>query len=343
MRITAGPLVKVVAFVSTMSLLIVLIGLVFGRVRLQPSHEYAAVFSDASGLVSGNDVRGDGVAIGSVKSISLQPEGGVLVKFSVQDGVQLTDATQARIRYANLTGDRYLDLTPGNRSAPALAAGATIPESRTRPALDLDEFFQGFDPLLQALDPEQVNQLATNILNVTQGQGGAVQAMLASVGSFTSHLADRDRIIGATITSLSQALSTIDNQRGDFDGLIVQASHLLNGLARDRKIIGSSLTGINTVAKDATDLLSRARPGIKANLDNLGSFARAINRNSADWHKTLDLYPTVLGQLTRLGAYGSFFNFFLCGVRVKVDLPGRSLDVYTPWVVDQTHRCGGNS
>lgn len=341
MRVTAWPVIKVTVFVTVMGLLVALIGLVFGRVRLQPSNTYSALFSDASGLVSGDDVRGDGVTIGSVSGLSLAPQGGVLVTFSVERDVPLTTTTAARIRYANLTGERYLDLTPGASSGSPLTPGASIPESRTTPALDLDQFFQGFDPLMQALDPDQINELASNILQVTQGQASAVQTMLANVGAFTSHLADRDQIIGETIASLSQALTTMANQRGDFDQLIVQANKLLNGLAQDRKVIGASLNGINNVAADAADLLRRARPGIKANIDNLGTFSKAVNANAASIEKTLNIYPTVLGELSRLGAYGSFFNFYLCGVRVKIDLPGQALDVYTPWVIDNTHRCGG--
>lgn len=343
MRVNAGPLIKVIAFVTTMAFLIVMIGLVFGKVRLQPSYEYSAVFADSSGIKVGSDVRGDGVAIGSVKSVKLHPGGGVVVRFSAAKSVTLSNDTQARIRYANLTGDRYLDLTQGSSQATVLRPGSTIPENHTQPALDLDQFFQGFDPLMQALDPQQVNTLATNILDVTQGQAGSIQTMLANVGSFTSRLADRDKVIGDTISSLSQALGVIDAHHGDLDQLIVEMAHLTSGLAQDRKVIGSSLSNINTVANDTADLLQRARPGIKANIDNLGKITASVNANDAEIEANLTQWPKTLHNLTRLGAYGSFFDFYLCGVRVKLDMPGQALDVYTPWVVDGGGRCANGT
>ena len=339
-----GPLLKVIAFVVTMTFLIGMIGVVFARVRLQPSNTYDAVFSDASGLVPGSDVRGNGVAIGTVKSVKLRDGGGVTVEFTVAKTVQLDSATGARIRYANLTGDRYLDLAPGQgRNPDPLPPGATIPMSQTRPALDLDRFFQGFDPLMQALNPDEVNELAQNIIDVTQGQAGGVQAMLANVGSFTSRLAERDQVIGSTITDLSSALALMDQHRGDFDELIVGLSDLMRGFAKDRRVIGSSLASINHAAADTGDLLRRIRPDLKANIDQLGWVAKDINANADDIRQTLDVYPTLLSKITRLGAYGSFFNFYLCGVRVKLDLPGDDLDVYTPWVHDQTGRCAGKA
>jgi len=341
-RINKGPLFKVLAFVVSMGLLIAMVGIVFGRVRIQPSSEFEAVFTDASGLTVGSDVRGNGVAIGSVKSITLEDDRHAVVRFSVADDVTLTEATAARIRYANLTGDRYLDLMPGkDAKAAVLAEGDRIPMSQTRPALDLDQFFQGFDPLMRALDAEEVNELATTVLNVTQGQAGAVEAMLANVGSFTSRLADRDRIIGRTITHLSSALSVLDGHHEDLDDLVVGLADLMDGLAQDRKAIGSSLASINVAAADTADLLARIRPGVKANIDQMGELARAINLNETEIREVLDKYPSFARKLGRLGAYGSFFNFYLCGVKLKMDLPGEDLDVYTPWVIDDKGRCGG--
>jgi len=341
-RITKGPLIKVLVFVLTMGFLITMVGIVFGRVRIQASHEYEAVFTDASGLTPGSDVRGNGVAIGSVKSIELDGDRHAVVRFSVSEDVPLTEATSARIRYANLTGDRYLDLVPGaSRRAADLEPGGRIPMERTQPALDLDEFFQGFDPLMRALDADEVNELATNVLNVTQGQAGAVEAMLANVGSFTSRLADRDRIIGDTITHLSEALTVLDGHHQDLDDLVVGLADLMDGLAEDRRAIGSSLASINVAAADTADLLARIRPGVKANIDQMGELARAINANEAEIREVLDKYPSLARKLGRLGAYGSFFNFYLCGVKLKMDLPGENLDVYTPWVIDDKGRCGG--
>lgn len=340
MRLSRGPLLKVLAFVATMSLLIAAIGIVFGRVRLQPAHEFHAEFKDASGLVSGADVRGNGVAIGSVKDVELSEDGVARVTFTVDEKVVLDDATAARIRYANLTGDRYLDLTPGGgKRAGTLEPGETIPVSRTRQALDLDDFFRGFDPLLRGLDPAEMNELSRNILAVTDGQAGAVERMLANVGRFTGRLAEREQIIGRTITDVSQALALMDGHRGEIDELIVGMDNLLKGFAKDRKLIGNSLASVDAAAFELADVLRRVRPGVKKNIDQIGVLAREVNDKAGEWREVLDLYPKVLTKFARLGSYGSFFNFYLCGVRVKVNLPGETLDVYTPWVIDKTGRC----
>jgi phospholipid/cholesterol/gamma-HCH transport system substrate-binding protein len=254
--------------------------------------------------------------------------------------LKLTTSTQARIRYANLTGDRYLDLTPGStRGARTLAAGATIPESRTHPALELDDLFAGFDPLMQALSPDDVNELTTNIIGVTEGQAGAVKSMLANVGSFTSGLADRDQLIGSVIDELSRTLKTIGDRRDEFDHVITGLASLTSKLADDRKAFTQSLADMTSLATDIADFLTAVRPGLKANIDELAVAATNINRQEPYVREVLGATKQALNKVGRLGGQGSFFNFFLCGVRVKFNVPGMPDGVNSPSVYATDERC----
>lgn len=344
MRFTYKSLVKVIAFVVTTGLMIAAVGVTFARVRLEPADTYHAILTDASGLRPGSDVRGNGVSIGSVKDVERRGGGerGVEVTFAAATHVELTSSTQARIRYANLTGDRYLDLTPGD-GGEKLDEGATIPVEQTRPALELDDFFAGFDPLMRALDADQVNQLAQNLLAVTQGQAGSVRTMLSNVASFSNGLARHDELIGEVITNLSSALELIDGKRNQFDQLIVGLADLLRGLAKDREVIGKSIEGISRTAADVTDLLTKIRPGFSANL-------AAVDKLSGNVLKNKELLATELSHLAgalyagaRLSSYGSMFNFYLCSVRVRVvtspDPRDTSSGVYTPMIRSSDERC----
>src|ERR671917_433867 len=121
-----------------------------------------------------------------------------------------------------------------------LPAGGTIPVERTRPPLNLTVLFNGFKPLLTALDPEQVNQLSFEIIQVLQGQGGTIQSLLASTASLTHTLADRDEVIGQVIDNLNAVLATINkhdegrSELRDDIGLLGDLSENLN--AQDEKL-----------------------------------------------------------------------------------------------------------
>src|SRR3546814_20306036 len=74
-------------------------------------------------------------------------------------------------------------------------ADSTIPVANTEPALDLTTLFNGFKPLFTALDPDQVNELSMNLVQVLQGEGGTVASLLENTASLTGTMAGRDDLI----------------------------------------------------------------------------------------------------------------------------------------------------
>ena len=96
-----------------------------------------------------------------------------------------------------------------------------IPLAQTRPALDLTILFGGFQPLLQALSPEDMNRLSFEIIQVFQGEGGTVESLLSHVASLTDSLADKDAVIGSMIDNLSTVLGSIAQRDQQLSGLIV--------------------------------------------------------------------------------------------------------------------------
>lgn len=340
MRGFKGNLLKVAAFVIVTTLMTGVVGLVMGDVKIQKTEDYAAVFTNVSGLESGVDVRAAGVSIGSVTKLELQDDATVKVSFNVPADMDLTSATHVRIRYANLTGDRYLDLTDAKDSTRTIEPGSTIPVSQTQPALNLDELYAGFQPLMQAMSPADVNQLTDSLIQVAQGQSSAVDSLLGNVGSFTASLAERDELIGSVVANLTTVLGTVDDRRGEVEQLITGLDSLMAGLAQDRETIGASVEGINTMAVDLTQLLTDVRPGLQGTLEQTGIVADTLANDIDFLNDIMSRFPNVLKRLHRGGAYGSYFNFYLCGVRVRLtNEESVGFDTYTPWIISSEKRC----
>src|SRR4051794_9013541 len=111
-----------------------------------------AYFLNAAQLVKGDLVQIGGTKAGSVKDITLTPNGHARVKIQIDtDFSPLRSGTQATIRQASLSGiaNRYIDLTmPSGDSTNTenLPSGASIDESKTTTAVDLDQVFNTIDP-----------------------------------------------------------------------------------------------------------------------------------------------------------------------------------------------------
>jgi phospholipid/cholesterol/gamma-HCH transport system substrate-binding protein len=228
----AGTAVKLVIFLVVTGITAVFLGMVLDQSRTSANPlTYLAVFTDASFLTAGSDVRIAGVPVGTVDAVTLQPNDSVLVTFHVQDDPPLPADVRAAIGYKNLIGDRYLELMQGTGSSSVpLPPGATIPVTRTSPALDIDTLVGGFQPLFRALAPQQINQLSAELIQVFQGESGSVTTLLASVASLTSTLADHDKVIDDLITNLNSVLGTIDQRDSQLSNLIVQLQQLVSAV-----------------------------------------------------------------------------------------------------------------
>ena len=236
------------------------------------------------------------------------------IEFSVLKSSVLTQGTEVTVKYRNLVGQRYLALTQGTGAPAALPDGATIPLSRTHPALDLTVLFNGFKPLFAALSPSDVNELSGLLIQTLQGEGGNVNTLLAKTASLTSAIADRDAVIGRTIDNLNTVLGTVDAHDQQLLSLIDQLQRFTSGLAADRDTIGRSLSGINTLSAETADLLVSTRPLIKDDVAQLRTLATTLNEpaNVKEFEDFITGAPGRIATLTRTATYGSWFNFYLC-------------------------------
>jgi len=319
----ASASIRMVIF--TVASLIVTGGLVMimGNLGRGEQATYKALFSSASELVPGSSVRVAGVEVGRVTDVEFHGNSDALVTFEVDPGVPLTQESRASVRFLNLVGDRYMTLDAGEGGGPRLAPEATIPLSHTTPALNLTALFNGFQPLFQALRPEDVNTLAFNLVKVLQGEGGTIQEMLANTASLTNTLADRDELIGDVIKNLNALMVTVDDHHEELSDLIKALREWFGDLADDRKTIGGSLDNISDLSETVADLLTRSRPLLKKDVAELRRLLVILNdpENKAYLDKTFDLLPDMLAKQTRIGVYGSWYNYYLCEFIGGVVLP----------------------
>ncbi|MBF6062328.1 MCE family protein [Nocardia terpenica] len=331
--------VKLLIFTLVMVLVLAGLGIVFSQMRFARESGYHAVFTNSSGMLPGSKVRIAGVPVGSVRRVSVGRDHLAHVDFDVDRKYRILVSTRATIRYENLVGDRYLELLEGPGSAQALPAGGTIGVDRTKPALDLDLLLGGFKPLLRGLDPTQVNSLTNALLQVFQGQGGALVALLNSSGSFTKTLADRDALIGSVIENLKTVLGTIDDRNREFATTLDELQRLVSGLAADKDPIGAALPRLAGATGDLTDLLQQARPDLKQTFAQLGRLSQNLDDRSADVQWVLERLPDTYRKLVRVGSYGSFLNMYICGTNFLVQGPnGEPMHVNMPGM-QTTGRC----
>ncbi|MFF7976136.1 MCE family protein [Streptomyces sp. NPDC007905] len=340
-RQTAGPLIKFSLFALVTIAATALLAATIVNISFTPKETYHAVFTDVTGLETGDDVRVAGVRVGEVEGIRIKARTLAEVAFTVGADRPLLAGTHAVVRYRNLVGQRYIALTEGTGDGTTrLRPGGTIPLSRTQPALDLNALLNGFKPLFAALSPSDVNQLATEIIKTLQGEGGTVNSLLAHTASLTTTLADRDQLIGSVIKNLNTVLETLDKRGSRFSGLLTQLRRVVSGLSADRKPIGRSLVSIGDLTDVTAGLLKDARPPLKDDIAGLGELTGNLDKNEKTVEGVLKRLPNKLDKLTGTASYGSWFNFYLCDFDGRIVLP-KTKQVIAPELHVARARCGG--
>lgn len=326
-----APLIKLTIYTTIIAVLTTVLALVIVNARSAPSYTYRALFADASGVRSNNNVKIAGVSIGRVNGVKVVGHGTAEVTFSVDKDVALPQNVRAVVRYENLVGDRYIELERPAAPEGRLKPETTIPLDHTAPAVNLTVLFGGFQPLFQALDPSQVNQLADEILRTLQGEGGTVQALLTHTASLTSTLADRDAVIGSLITHLNEVLGTVADRDQNLSALLTQLQTFVTGLSRNRKVIGSAVSSMGALSRSVAGLLQDARPPLKNDISALGDLARVLNNGSDTIQAELEAIPGLMNTVDRTASYGSWFQFYLCNLGGAFTLPGSGLTKIQPY------------
>lgn len=333
-----GAVGRLVVFVVVCALGFFAMLLIFAGLRFQDEQTYRAMFTDVSGLAQDDFVRIGGVEVGKVKKVSIESNSMVLVEFSADNSVTLTEGTRAAIRWADVFGGRYLSLEDGAGELRRLNPGATIPTDRTLPALDLDSLIGGFRPLFRALDPEQVNALSGQLIAAFQGQGATVKSLLTQTAAVTSTLADRDELIGQVVTNLNVVLGSLGDQSTQLDQAVTSLSELVQGLADRKSDISNAVAYTNAAAGTVADLLRQARAPAKKVVTETDRTGATVLGDHEYLDNFLNTLPDAYQILSRQTVYGDFINFYLCDLVFKFNGKGGQ-PVYVKIAGQSSGRC----
>lgn len=316
------PLIRLLAFLVVAGLLAAMELTTLTGPHAGATDSYRAIFGGSdgvSGLREGNPVRVSGVAVGKVTTVELVDAEHARVTFTANHNQPITSHTWAVVRYANLLGQRYLALTqPSGSRGATLEPGATIPASRTAPALSLTDLFNGFRPLFSALTPQQVNELSKDIIDVLQGQTSRIDDLIASTAGLSSNLANRDTTFVQVIDSLSTLLTTVSKHDDQLAGVLTTLHALTAQLHDEGPAIVNSL--------DAVDRLIGSVGGLFDQLDThslpqdvaaASSLTGVLAQNTGTVDSLLTGFARAFQTFSRTSQYGNWINVYACNIGLR--------------------------
>ncbi len=240
-----------------------------------------AYFPQTLALYPGDKVEIMGVKVGTIDSI--EPAGDKMkVTFNYANKYKVPANATASILNPSLVASRTIQLSPPYTGGPVMGDDAVIPIDRTQVPVEYDELRDSINRILTDLGPTP---------DQPKGPFGDV------IESFSDGLAGKGDQINKTLNGLSEAVTTLNEGRGDFFSVVKSLALFVNALYKsDKQFVAlnndlakftNSFTNTDqelaTALRDLRDLLSTTRKFIGENgqvlahdVNNLAEVTNAI-------------------------------------------------------------------
>ncbi|MFB7718259.1 MULTISPECIES: MlaD family protein [unclassified Nocardia] len=290
--------IRLGVFATVMIVLLVGVFTVLQRPIDGDSVTYTAEFTDANGLRAGNDVRLYGVRVGKVGELSLDGAN-AKVTFTVSSDRVLYGNTKFAVRFQSLTGQRYLDIQPADAPTNRLDPRTTVGIAQTIPAFDITMLFNGLQPVLATLTPQDINTFSTGMLGVIEGDGTGLGPALDAIEKLARYTTDRQAVLSTLIRNLSQAADIIGGRSGNAMAIMARLTDIFVQL---QERIGGVIDFAVNIPPVLTPVLSLLRT-VGLTGDPNPELNRAVKTAFPDPKQavdTLNQVPALLNSLTAL-------------------------------------------
>lgn len=244
----------------------------------QPDYGVTAMFSSADGLFAGNAVEVLGVPEGTVTTVT--PENGVVVvKMSIHGSEALPALVRATLTTPEILGEPSVELSPGYTGGRRLAAGAVIPESRTQVPESIGQLLKNLQTFLGQVNDQAVGSLVSTLAQDFQGQGQALNGLIAGAADTLQVLAAKGNQLGQLNGSLAQITATLRQNSTQVAQLLQSYDTVANVIAQDSGPLGDSITQLAKASQELTSLLDPNLSGIQSDVASITQVGRTVDRN----------------------------------------------------------------
>ena len=270
---------------------------------IRNTSDYSAYFAEAGGIKPGSEVRVSGLNVGTVSDVELQGTK-VLVDFTVRDGVELGNRTEAAIKVETVLGTKMLELT--SRGDGQLSG--TIPLKRTISPYDLPTALGDLTVAISGLDTTQLSSSLTTLAETFKDTPPDLKAALEGVARFSDTLDARDAQLRNLLANANKVTGVLAKRSDQIASLVANTNALLNELLSQRNSLDALMTNLTAVSQQISGLVADNRAQLKPTLDNLNGVLGILDNRKQEIQRTLYLlrrYAMSFGEV--LGS-GPFFK-----------------------------------
>jgi len=285
---TRANYVLIGAFTIVVSVALLLFGLWAAKYSYERSWQrYMIVFDEAvTGLSVGSSVQYNGISVGSIDKLSLDPQDPrrVVAIIRADANVPVKTDTRAKLAITSLTGPAIIQLSGGSPGAPLLTAVDTrdTPQIQTSPSAlqnitdTANRIVERLDQVLSDQNVAHIGRTLENIERISASMAAkdeGMEALLATARDAARSLdqtlqntnatvqrVDQNlvRELPALISRLDSTLARLDSAAGNADAILGENRAAINSFANDGLAqLGPTLTELRALIRDLRQISDR--------------------------------------------------------------------------------------
>lgn len=239
---------------------------------------YKAVFAEAGGLKTGDEVKVAGTKVGKVTDLELAG-GTVQVTFTAKD-VVLGDATTAEIKTQTLLGERNLGLVPSGSSE--MSAHDEIPLERTKSPYSITRGIEDLTKRAGEIDAHKVSAALDEFSRTFKNTPDEMGPALDGITRLSRTIATRDEALRTLLHRAESVTGILRDHTGQLTQLVRDGTLLLNELESRRDAIHQLLVTAMRAADQASGFIDEQQAVLTPALNELNGAIAVLRRNEGN-------------------------------------------------------------
>ena len=238
-------------FGIVMVVCVVLVSFGYSTLPFWPQgRQYDAFFTNAAGIVPGNDVQIYGYSVGKVTRIQLADRA-AKVSFTVDRDLTIGDQSTVAIKSDTVLGQKALDVAPAGSGR-----STSIPLGRTTTPYSLSTALQDLGRNVGDLDKPRLTTALGVLTDAMRDATPQLRSALDGVTALSRSINERDEQVHQLLARAKAVSDVLARRSKQMNQLIIEGNELFGALSKKRQSLGILISGIDDLARQLTGFVA---------------------------------------------------------------------------------------
>ena len=266
---------------------------------LQGRDSVNAIFTDAGGVFTNQEVTYRGTTVGQVGEMRVVPEG-VKIELIIKDEYQIPkEGIEARVMFKSAVGEQFVDLLPASSNEPYLEDGDEIPLDQTSIPVSTQALLSTTQSVLEGVPPESLAGAINSLAEGLAGNGSDIALMLESLADLSDLFAQRAPEVVGILRDGTTVGDAFLKSRTDFANAIRDLINVADLLADNRPTIERLLNGANLLSDELVRLLQENRDVLNRVIIELADINAFQAAKAEDINELIHKLPIALQNVVK--------------------------------------------